>query len=307
MTKRFYSNGKLLLTGEYVVLDGALSLAVPTKYGQSLTVKEADTAHITWKSYDEKAIIWFERVFKMEELEHISIPPFPNYKSGITTNLLKILSEAKKLNPSFLRTHNGYEVESMLDFPRNWGLGSSSTLINNIAQWAEIDAYELLWRTFSGSGYDIACALHNKPILYELKNGVPFVKEAAFNPPFKDQLYFVYLEKKQNSREAIDQYRKQRFDKGVLISQITEITQEIIDCTTMSGFNTLVTRHEALISEVLNIPTVKESQFQDYEGAIKSLGAWGGDFVLATGDNRTPDYFEQRGYRTVIPYSKMVL
>ena len=32
---RFYSNGKLLITGEYVILDGALSLAVPSLLGQS--------------------------------------------------------------------------------------------------------------------------------------------------------------------------------------------------------------------------------------------------------------------------------
>lgn len=38
--KLFYSNGKLLLSGEYAVLDGALSLAVPTKYGQLLSVKK---------------------------------------------------------------------------------------------------------------------------------------------------------------------------------------------------------------------------------------------------------------------------
>ena len=36
MKKTFYSNGKLLITGEYVVLDGAKALALPTKYGQNL-------------------------------------------------------------------------------------------------------------------------------------------------------------------------------------------------------------------------------------------------------------------------------
>ena len=40
MEKTYYSNGKLLLTGEYVVLDGAEALAVPTRFGQNLTVKQ---------------------------------------------------------------------------------------------------------------------------------------------------------------------------------------------------------------------------------------------------------------------------
>ena len=39
-TQTFYSNGKLLITGEYVVLDGAKALALPTKFGQSLVVKQ---------------------------------------------------------------------------------------------------------------------------------------------------------------------------------------------------------------------------------------------------------------------------
>jgi hypothetical protein len=29
--KKFYSNGKLLITGEYLVLDGAKAFALPTK------------------------------------------------------------------------------------------------------------------------------------------------------------------------------------------------------------------------------------------------------------------------------------
>ncbi|MEQ3661167.1 MAG: GHMP kinase, partial [Flavobacterium sp.] len=39
MKQTYYSNGKLLLTGEYVVLDGAKALAVPTKFGQSLSIE----------------------------------------------------------------------------------------------------------------------------------------------------------------------------------------------------------------------------------------------------------------------------
>ena len=52
--KSFYSNGKLLLTGEYAVLDGAKSLAIPVKYGQSLTAVETKTKTISWKSLDER-------------------------------------------------------------------------------------------------------------------------------------------------------------------------------------------------------------------------------------------------------------
>jgi hypothetical protein len=39
MKKKFYSNGKLLITGEYLVLDGAKAFALPTKKGQNLIMK----------------------------------------------------------------------------------------------------------------------------------------------------------------------------------------------------------------------------------------------------------------------------
>jgi len=42
----YRSNGKLLLTGEYVVLDGALSLALPTTLGQRLTVEKNKTSQL---------------------------------------------------------------------------------------------------------------------------------------------------------------------------------------------------------------------------------------------------------------------
>ena len=37
-TQTFYGHGKLLLTGEYAVLDGAKALSIPTRFGQSLEV-----------------------------------------------------------------------------------------------------------------------------------------------------------------------------------------------------------------------------------------------------------------------------
>ena len=66
-----------------------------------------------------------------------------------------------------------------------------------MAQWANIDAYILLEMTFGGSGYDIACAQTNSPIIYQLENEIPNFKTVSFNPTFKDQIYFVYLNQKQ--------------------------------------------------------------------------------------------------------------
>jgi len=71
-------------------------------------------------------------------------------------------------------------------------------------------------------------------------------------------------------------------------------------------FEQLLERHEALLSKILKTPTVKSQLFPDYPGAIKSLGGWGGDFMLVTGDSSAKGYFQDKGYRTVIGYSEMV-
>ena len=247
---------------------------------------------------------WFETVF---QLRGLFSETGTSSKNLISKTLTKILKETTKLNPEFLRGGKGFEIETCLDFQRDWGLGSSSTLINNIAQWAEVDAYQLLWNAFSGSGYDIACAQHNSPILYRLKNEKPIVEPISFNPPFLDNLYFIHLDKKQNSREGIAKYRKMEFDGEKLTNQISEITENVISCSNLSEFERLLLKHEQLISNVLQLPTVKAAHFPDYNGAIKSLGAWGGDFILAAGNEDTPKYFKNKGFETVLPYSEMVL
>jgi len=313
MTQHFYSNGKLLLTGEYVVLDGALSFALPTKYGQALTIKELDSPVILWTSLDEKGEIWFHTSLQLEFLRNPDVE-IPNEVENLFTStdkvskmLLKILLEAKRLNPNFLNGKMGYEVHTTLSFPREWGLGSSSTLISNIAQWANVDPYALLSETFNGSGYDIACAQHNRPIIYQIKRRERFIKEIEFIPPFKDDLFFVHLNRKQNSRDGITRYEKQEFDKETLINKISELTEECICCTEITRFKELMNIHELLLADILNLTPVKEKLFPDFEGSIKSLGAWGGDFVLAIGDKNTPEYFINKGYKTVIPFAKMIL
>ena len=313
MIRQFYSNGKLLLTGEYAVLDGALSFALPTKYGQTLTVNKVDSPLLNWTSLDEKGEKWFHASLPLDLFRNLQadvsneLVNLPVAEDKVSEMLFRILLEAKSLNPGFLMDEIGYEVQTALSFPREWGLGSSSTLINNVAQWAKVDPFVLLSRTFHGSGYDIACAQHNHPILYQVMAGEPYIKEVEFNPPFKEALYFVHLNRKQNSREGITRYREKEFDKETLIKTISELTKECIHCIELSRFKELMNTHELLLADILELIPVKERLFRDFEGAVKSLGAWGGDFVLAIGDSNTPEYFFKKGYKTVIPYEEMIL
>ncbi len=306
----FYSNGKLLIIGEYLVLNGAKAFAIPTKFGQDLVINSIDEPTLVWGSFSDKGKCWFEAIFSLPKLRLVTAT-FNSDKEGsaefIAETLQNILQEAKKLNPLFLETNKGLMVKTQLTFPKNWGLGSSSTLINNIAMWAKVNPFDLLWNAFSGSGYDIACAKHSYPLFYQLKSKKPIITQVEFNPVFKEELFFIHLNKKQNSREGIAQYKKNNANLTREITDISTLSEEFVTASSIKSINKIIEEHERIISGIIKQKTVKEQLFFDYFGSIKSLGAWGGDFVLATGNENTPTYFKNKGFKTIIPYKDMIL
>lgn len=299
----FYSNGKLLITGEYVVLDGAKALALPTKFGQKLVVKEGDSKIIKWTSYDSDGSVWFNDYILFEEVRNKTVR---DTNSSVKNTLIEILHQAFIQNPTFL-DKNGFEIETFLTFPRLWGLGTSSTLINSLGDWLQIDAFELLQKSFGGSGYDIACAKADSPIIYQLENEQPHYKPIHFNPSFKENIHFVYLNQKQSSKLAIANYMSKHHHVNAIISKINTISYEAIDCKEGKEFAKLMEKHEIIMSDVLELQTVKEKLFPDFKGVIKSLGAWGGDFVMAVSKENPKDYFIEKGYNIVLSYEEMIL
>lgn len=305
LDKSYYSNGKLLITGEYVVLDGAKAFALPTKFGQSMTVTLVpDSSYVEWISYDYNESLWFKDCISFSV---ILTNAHSESNSVIKNTLIGILHEAYKLCPNFLNTSNGYRVITRLTFPKSWGLGTSSTLVNNIAQWLDIDAYDLLQRSFGGSGYDIACAQNDTGVLFQLVDQKPIVKSVDFNPNFRDKLYFVYLNKKQNSRDAILSYYSNQNNVELAIPIINSLTEQILGSNDISSFAKAIMQHEIEMSNVLELSTVQETLFEDFDGVVKSLGAWGGDFVLCIASQDPSIYFKELGYEVVIPYDDMIL
>lgn len=304
MKETYYSNGKLLLTGEYLVLDGAKALALPTKMGQTLEVSANEVPSIFWQSFDADGSKWFEEELHLKDILGYQ----PSKEPSIKDTLLKILHHAQVLQPNAFRDQKGFEVQTTLTFPKNWGLGTSSTLINNIAQWLNIDAFQLLRNSFGGSGYDIACAQHNTPILYQLDQNSPIVTPLSFEPTFAAQLYFVYLNQKQNSATAIASYFNTKHKNlKANVQTITKLTQKISQAEEIGTFAKALQEHESLMSAILELSTIQEKLFPDFEGVIKSLGAWGGDFVLAIAKENPTPYFTAKGFTTVIPYNDMIL
>jgi len=129
-----------------------------------------------------------------------------------------------------------------------------------------------------------------------------------FNPTFKENIFFVYLNQKQDSKEGIAKFREseQNFDKE--IQRISEISNEFLKAKSIENFNQLLVEHEEIISSIIKLKPIKEQLFSDYHlGEIKSLGAWGGDFVMVTGNDQTPNYFKNKGFDTVLRYQQIIL
>lgn len=304
---KYRANGKFLLSGEYLVLQGARALALPLNLGQSLEVTTIDDENgmIHWDAYTPKGF-WFASIFSKHDF---TVHASDDMEKA--DNLSRIFKAIKSLNPNILQDKKDYFFTTRLEFDSEWGLGSSSTLISLLAQWAEVDPYELLKMTMGGSGYDIACATASQPIFYQLKNGAPIVEKADFHPAFADKLYFVYQGHKQSSGKEVKSFkeRAQKYDYSSECSEISEISEKLINATSFNDFCALLTRHEELMSRCLEQQLLK-SQYPDFQGVIKSLGAWGGDFFLAAtelSEEEVKEYFNKKGLNTIIKYKNIIL
>ena len=287
------------------MMDGATAMALPTTLGQSLRLTEASGSEVSWKSYDPKGQLWFSASFDLMDFKAIKTSD-----PTISDTLSAILKAASKMNSDFLSHWKKYKVDTFLEFDRSWGLGSSSTLISCVAQWAEVSPYHLLFDTLGGSGYDVACAQADGPILYRLSEDELNIDHVEFEPEYISQLYVVYLGRKQDTKAARDYYYENRSRLNGTMEHISRISNALPDCTTLAQFEKAIHEHEDIVSKCLNMPKVKDLHFSDYWGSVKSLGAWGGDFVLATSEASEADtrnYFTQKGYTTIFKLAEMML
>ncbi len=299
------AHGKLLLAGEYFVLDGATSMAIPTRLGQhfDIQIQPNQASSLHWQSYDHQEKIWFETKLKSKDFQ-----PIISTDDSFTSRLRQILNATQQLGAIF--PQGNITVQSHLDFPRGWGLGSSSTLIYAVAKWLGVNPFELLQKTFGGSGYDIACANSETPIFYTRKNDVATWKPVLFNPPFREKIGFVYLGQKQNSRKGIEAYRRNGNPPNALIQEISHLAKALSHQDTVEGFIHIIEQLEQRTGDWIQLTPVKLERFNDFNGAIKSLGAWGGDFVMTVspqGKTYMQHYFQRKGLDDYLSFGEMVL
>lgn len=286
-------------------MQGALSLSLPLNKGQSMSSAPSANGMLEWHASDANGA-WFKGDFSLPGL----IPVFVSDElSG--RHLHNLLLAIRELNPLFLFDSEGLIINTHLEFNRKWGLGSSSSLIALLAGFAGVDALQLHNLVSNGSGYDVVCAMSEKPVLFQRSGDKVSADKTDFYPVFSDDLLFVYLEDKQNSATEVDSFLKRNpEDFTGAVDEISEITRKILTAGSNEEFSQLLSAHEIIMSDVLNRKTVKDILFSDFQGAVKSLGAWGGDFVLAStsnGKDYASRYFSQKGYSTIFSYDDIVL
>ena len=297
--RNYYTKGKLLISGAYGVLDGAIGFALPTKLGQKFSFETEKSSNIECKAKDHRGNTWFEAEFDVR-----SLTPIKSNSEEVANTFSKLLMAARRLNPDF---NYSFTLDTALEFDREWGLGSSSTLIAALAQFTSVNAYELLDSGFKGSGYDIACASAEGPIRFQRIGKEASVTPVNWRPTFADELHLVYLNQKMNSREAIAHYRKAKSSDHFLneLSRLSiAISEEISD---INRFEKLLLEQENLLTARLGITSIGNQLFTDRpEGVFISLGAWGGDFALFTRKKNIP-YLKDKGYSTILKLEELCI
>lgn len=298
--KRIFSPGKLMITSEYVAVDGALVLAVPTKLGQEFffTEENDEKSLIYWNAYHQNQL-WLETVI---DYKTWTILETNNQKAS--EFILKVLKNVQELSEIKFKSNHSYHLKTNLQFPSDFGLGSSSTLMSNLGEWAEIDPFVLNEISLGGSGYDVAVAKEKSAILYS-RFPERVYEKVIFDPIFKDELIFIHLNQKQDTREGISHY-KLKPTSTELINEYSELTKMILRSQTLEEFSQLMTIHEQKLSDFLGIQTVKEKYFQNCPSFVKSLGAWGGDFVLTSKFGDYEAYFKTQGFDKIFSWQDLI-
>ena len=307
----FYAQGKVMFTGEYLVLDGAEALAFPTRLGQQLCVWHTeDRDRLDWRSRDKQGEVWVAASFTREELE---LPP-PASERSERARLLRLLHAVVEQAPEVWPEGGGLLLETRLDFDRRWGLGSSATLTYLLASFGGLDPYELNESEFGGSGYDVACAGAAAGALRYWRStpATPRVQRHAWWAQALARAQLIHLGRKQNSRDGIRAYRQQAArEREQAVVAATQLTRELLQTDALSDVSEVLRRHEALVAYATRQPTIAQHRFPDYPGLVKSLGAWGGDLALvlppSEGAEVPSDYFDAHGTPVVARAGDLLL
>ncbi len=317
----FYAPGKILLVGEYTVTKGFEGLAVPVKSGQWMDVWEFDSPgnaedRFIFNALDSHGASWFSESFDIANLksnslntnalnsnsadvhfsesknpsensEHISESNTESkIESNAESNTESHLSKILALVPSsYWKPGKSYRFETRLEFDRSSGLGSSSTFVQLLSNYFKLDPFQVQDLVFGGSGYDVAIAAVQKPLIYwRNEQGVHF-RQWKMNPELTKDWKVIFLGNKVNSRTSTSQVNDMLEDLARdenYSMQIPKIIEIVRDAQELMALETGIEMYQMFLSQLLGMVTpytyfgVKPLP----RGVCKWLGAWGGDMLL---------------------------
>lgn len=291
--------GKLLLSGEYVVLRGVTALAVPTRAGQELRLSPAPSGQacfLHWVAYDQAGESWLD----------IQFGPRLEVKKASDIQVAKQLQILLRFAARYgTFPQEPFRAQTHLGFDRSWGLGSSSTLVALIARFTHCDAMALHRHAYPGSGYDVATAMEAQALKYKLKKGQP--QWRPFPPPAVwHDTFLVYRGRKQDSQAEVARFEDTHVPTSIL-ERLNEISLGLTGQMKITQLAAVLQEHETLLSQLLKRKPV-QADYPNCPAQLKSLGAWGGDFMWAVPHSHSEKeavqrYFEPLPEVDIFPFS----
>ncbi|MEY3573833.1 MAG: hypothetical protein RLZZ617_431 [Bacteroidota bacterium] len=328
--------GKILLSGEYVVLDGATALGLASRMGQSMAVfRGSEPGYLRWTALDHLHNPWLQANYRIVDGQWSvgEVSAEASESAGLLQNWLQAawtlmagLGEGSAsgyggASWNDILHQEGMAVQTQLDFARSWGLGSSSTALALLAQWLGVDARRLYALTTNGSGYDLEVALQNASILYHLPEGrpitnshapallEPIVQPIPYRSPQGGGLWLVDPGGKQISAKEVVRYRN--LDTNQRMACVEEISSLSIGLATCPDVTTMLdyfVRHDTILENLLGQPCLQRSAGNGFPGRLKSLGAWGGDLFLAV--SPSPEdalhWLENQANWSIYPFEQII-
>ena len=297
-----------MLAGEYLALYGLETFAFPVKFGQKLTVwqSESDGNELKWSSINYLRETWFTT-----EIDTDSVLEKTTDNATVSGRICELIQAAKDLNPNFM-LKGRYRVEMELEFDQAFGLGSSSTLVSLVAQWAKVDALVLQEKVFGGSGYDAAVSSVQKPLIYWRNDkNKPNWALWQMDLEVSQNWFLCFPGVKVNSRRSLKEV-KERLElistDSFMMAQLDNILQQIKSADTADAMELSLEIWQAFIAQSLGLKTAyQDLKIEQMKGGLcKYLGAWGGDVFLVNKLilNANKDKFESM---EVVPWNEIVL
>lgn len=295
-----YSSGKLILMGEYAVLHGMDALCIPLKAGQTMMVDSSNDDHIHWSwKYKDRYLADF--TLHKESLEVLTC------RHGDPSWVIRLINHIRSKSEDFLK-NRGRIIRFDNQFPPEWGLGSSSATISSVCRYAGVDPFHINEILTGGSGADIAAATANQWFIYR-KAQPPVSWSLPFPFRLAHHVWFVYSGSKQATASHIQEVKNTRNTFNIsLLPHVNWLVYRFITASALPELSFIVQEHESVISQLILKDPVG-ADFPDFPGKIKSLGAWGGDFLMAVSQQDeafVKNYFATRGYPEVFSWEYFI-